>query len=184
MNRCFYAWSRGCWGFKTTSWIACASTLGQSVWHTGAGISLAIHSERKYYLHFYKWRHWNAYVWANSPKSDLLISDKVRTETESAWLRVAVTAMTAPMRVGILRWLSGWWAPHVRAFVRHVTVISLWGLSGGTRGKECACQCGKHETLWFNSWVGNIPWRRAWQLILVFLPEKSLGQRTLEGSSP
>ena len=29
----------------------------------------------------------------------------------------------------------------------------------------------------FGPWVGQIPWRRAWPLTPVFLPEESLGQR-------
>ena len=33
--------------------------------------------------------------------------------------------------------------------------------------------CLKHGRPGFNPWVGNIPWRRAWQPILVFLPGKS-----------
>ena len=33
-------------------------------------------------------------------------------------------------------------------------------------------------------WIGKISWRRAWQLILVFLPEESHGQGSLEGFSP
>ena len=33
-------------------------------------------------------------------------------------------------------------------------------------------------------WVGKIPWKRKWQPIPVFLPEKSHGQRSLEGYSP
>ena len=33
-------------------------------------------------------------------------------------------------------------------------------------------------------WVGKIPWRRAWQPTPVFLPGKSLGQRSLVGYSP
>ena len=33
-------------------------------------------------------------------------------------------------------------------------------------------------------WIGKISWRRAWQLILVFLPEESHGQGILEGFSP
>ena len=33
----------------------------------------------------------------------------------------------------------------------------------------------------FNSWVRKIPWKRAWQPTLVFLPGKSHGQRSLEG---
>ena len=33
----------------------------------------------------------------------------------------------------------------------------------------------------FNTWVKKIPWRRTWQPIPVFLPEKSYGQRSLVG---
>ena len=41
--------------------------------------------------------------------------------------------------------------------------------------KESACwgrRCG------FNSWIREIPWRRKWQPILVFLPGKLHGQRS------
>ena len=37
---------------------------------------------------------------------------------------------------------------------------------------------------WVNPWIGKIPWRREWQPTSVFLPEKSLGQRSLAGYSP
>ena len=37
---------------------------------------------------------------------------------------------------------------------------------------------GRHG---FDPWVRKIPWRRAWQYIPVFLPEKSHGQRSLVG---
>ena len=36
----------------------------------------------------------------------------------------------------------------------------------------------------FNPWVRKIPWRRRWQLTLVFLPKKSLGHRNLVCYSP
>ena len=36
----------------------------------------------------------------------------------------------------------------------------------------------------FNSWVGKIPWRRAWQPTPVFLPGESHGWRNLVGYSP
>ena len=36
----------------------------------------------------------------------------------------------------------------------------------------------------FDPRVGEIPWRRAWQLTPVFLPGESLGQRNLVGYSP
>jgi len=36
----------------------------------------------------------------------------------------------------------------------------------------------------FDSWVWKIPWRRAWQFTLVFLPGESHGQRSLGGYGP
>ena len=33
-------------------------------------------------------------------------------------------------------------------------------------------------------WIRKIPWRRAWQPPSIFLPGKSLGQRSLVGYSP
>ena len=47
------------------------------------------------------------------------------------------------------------------------------GFPGGSSGKEHACQCRKHKRHRFNPWVGKIPWRRAWQPTLVFLPGES-----------
>ena len=45
-------------------------------------------------------------------------------------------------------------------------------------GKESACQCRRRG---FDPWLGKIPWRRKWQPTPVFLPGKSLGQRSLAG---
>ena len=60
--------------------------------------------------------------------------------------------------------------------------IPFWvGLPWWRSGKEFACQCRR---LRFDSWVGNIPWRRKWQPTLVFLPGKSYGQRSLVGYCP
>ena len=43
---------------------------------------------------------------------------------------------------------------------------------GGVGGKELTYQCRRHKRRGFNLWVGKIPWRCAWQPILVFLPGK------------
>ena len=51
-------------------------------------------------------------------------------------------------------------------------------------GKDSTCQCRKCKRHRFNPWVGNIPWRRKWQPIPVFLPGKFHGQRSLVGCSP
>ena len=34
--------------------------------------------------------------------------------------------------------------------------------SSGAGGKESACQCMKHKTRGFDSWIQKNPWRRAW----------------------
>ena len=58
------------------------------------------------------------------------------------------------------------------------------GFSGGTSGKESACQCRRHKRCRFNPWVRKIPWRSAWQLTPAFLSGEDHGQRSLEGYSP
>ena len=54
----------------------------------------------------------------------------------------------------------------------------------GLSGKEHTCQCRRCRRHRFDPWVGMIPWRREWQLTLVFLPGKPQGQGSLEGYSP
>ena len=55
---------------------------------------------------------------------------------------------------------------------------------GGTIGKEPICQCRRRKRPGFDPWVGKIPWGRAWQPTLVFLPGESHGQKSLAGYSP
>ena len=57
----------------------------------------------------------------------------------------------------------------------------LLGFPGGASGKEPACQCRRCA---FDPWIGKIPWRRAWQPTVLFLPGKSYGQRSLVVNSP
>ena len=57
----------------------------------------------------------------------------------------------------------------------------LEGGIGWLRDKESTCQCRRYR---FNTGIGNIPWRRKWQLTLAFLPGKSHGQKNLVGYSP
>ena len=58
------------------------------------------------------------------------------------------------------------------------------GVPGGASGIEPACQCRRHKRRRFDPWVSKVPWSRKWQPTLVFLPEKSHGQRSLSGHSP
>ena len=55
-----------------------------------------------------------------------------------------------------------------------------WSVTpSGSADKEYACQSRRYKRLGFESWVGKIPWRRKWQLPLVFLSGKFHGQRSL-----
>ena len=55
------------------------------------------------------------------------------------------------------------------------------GFLSGSAGKESACQCRRCKRGRLDPWVGKIPWSRNPQPTSVFLPEKSLGQRSLVG---
>ena len=55
------------------------------------------------------------------------------------------------------------------------------GFPRGTRGDSAG---DTRDVDGFDSWVRKIPWKRAWQLTLVFLSGKSHGQRSLVGYSP
>ena len=56
------------------------------------------------------------------------------------------------------------------------------GFPGGS-SKEPACQCRRLKRYGFDPWVGEIPWRRAWQPTAVFLPGESHGQKSPAGYS-
>ena len=61
---------------------------------------------------------------------------------------------------------------------------SVLASTGGSSGKEPACQCRRRKRCGFDPWVGTIPWRRARQPSAVFLPGQFHGQRSLAGYSP
>ena len=69
--------------------------------------------------------------------------------------------------------------------MEYYSAIARW-----PSGKEPSWQWRRHKRhKWykrggFNSWVRKSPWRRKWQPIPVFFPEKSHGQRSLVGSNP
>ena len=64
-------------------------------------------------------------------------------------------------------------------YITHIYTMGFY-----PSGKEPTCQRRRNKRCGFNLWVGKIPWRRAWQLTLVFLPGESHGQRSLVGYSP
>ena len=60
------------------------------------------------------------------------------------------------------------------------TYVYIFCLPGGSDDKESVCNELRPG---FNLWVGNIPWRRAWQPTPVFLPGESHEQRSMAGYS-
>ena len=63
----------------------------------------------------------------------------------------------------------------------NVVVSAVRGLPRWLSGKESACQSRRCKRCGFNPWVEQIPGRRKWRPIPVFLPGKSHGQRSLTG---
>ena len=49
--------------------------------------------------------------------------------------------------------------------------------------KNPPAKCRRYRRLWFDPWVGKIPWRRKWQPTPVFFSWKSHGQRSMVGYS-
>ena len=66
----------------------------------------------------------------------------------------------------------------------YLLITITLGLPRGHNSKESACQCRRHKRPSISPWVGKSPWRRKWQPIPVFLPEKFRGQRSLVGYGP
>ena len=62
-----------------------------------------------------------------------------------------------------------------------VSLVEMPGLPQWLRWYSICLQCRRPG---FDSWVGQIPWRRKWQPTPVFLPGKSNGPRSLVGCRP
>ena len=58
------------------------------------------------------------------------------------------------------------------------------GFSGGTSGKEAACQRRRHKRLRSDPWVEKTPLGKGTAPTPLFLPGESHGQRSLVGYSP
>ena len=63
----------------------------------------------------------------------------------------------------------------------HTHTHTHTGLPMWLSGKESTCQRRRCRRYGFDLWVWKIPWNRKCQPNLVFLPEKSHGQRSLVG---
>ena len=64
-----------------------------------------------------------------------------------------------------------------------VSIYMKSGFPDDASGKESTCQRRRHRRYRFNTWVENIPWRRAWQPTPVFLPGESHGHRVAKSQT-
>ena len=76
-----------------------------------------------------------------------------------------------------------WHSKHSWILLKHGFRVSLM-LPGDAGGKEPPSQCRRCKTCGFDPWIRKIPWRRAWQPTLLFLPGKSHGHWNLVSYSP
>ena len=76
-------------------------------------------------------------------------------------------------RHSLLHWEGSQFAFHVIVKASQVALVV----------KNPLANAGRQKTLGFDPGVGKIPWRRAQQPILVFLPGEYHGQRSLAGCS-
>jgi len=75
--------------------------------------------------------------------------------------------------------------PFVSPFENDFPVVPVYGTSQvALVVKNPSRQWRRHKRYGFQSRVGKIPWRRAWQLTPGFLPGESHGQRSLAGYGP
>ena len=72
---------------------------------------------------------------------------------------------------------------HTHTHTQYCIRIYVKGFPGGDTGKEPACQSRRIRRCEFDPWVGKIPGKGNGQLLVV-LPGKFHGQRSVAGHSP
>ena len=71
------------------------------------------------------------------------------------------------------------------ALIFKVQYTRKWGASQVVLVvKNSPANADRRKRHGFDPWMGKIPWRRAWQPTVVFLPGEFHGQRSLVGHSP
>ena len=90
----------------------------------------------------------------------------------------------APLITRSRKWLQSYISNYIPSMISPEGSFLFNGFKsfpGGSVGKRVLLQCRRPG---FDSLVGKIPWRKAWQPTPVFLPGESHGQRSLVGYSP
>ena len=102
-------------------------------------------------------------------------------ESKKEWIHTHThICITDCVRLFVTPWAIACQAPLSIGFSRQ----ECWKASLMVERVKKLPECRRLRRYGFNSWVRKIPWRRAWQPTLVFLPGESHGQRSLVGYSP
>ena len=102
--------------------------------------------------------------------------NKIRATRECVWQGWGKKKFENPPNIIHILWKSSFTCKHLFEGSNE-----RCGFPRCLSGKESTCQCRRCG---FSSWIGKLPWMTEWQPTLVFLPEKSRGQRSLAGYSP
>ena len=117
------------------------------------------------------------------------------TPLEFFWLvpQIVLCEFLRSLKCSDVPWLLGkgpslftWldcWEPH-KAICPGGFIDSMRGLPGDASGKEPPANAGDVGDSGLIAGVRRVPWRRAWQTTLVFLPGQFHGQRSLASYSP
>ena len=127
-------------------------------------------------------------------ESDTTEATEQQQQQQRVWMVCFCSTVFEASARKTQRWGWWWWLQlsetriiwiSLHSLIHLLSGIRCWvGFLGGTSGKEPTCQCKRHKRRRFDSWVGKIPWRRAWQPTLVFLSGDSHAQKNLVGYSP
>ena len=78
--------------------------------------------------------------------------------------------------------ISAKWRPHMtNPQLTSLSMVKNLDHSGGTSGKETACQCRRCKRCRFDLWVMKSPWRRKWQTTLISCLDNSMERGAWRG---
>ena len=125
-------------------------------------------------------------VWLESAATKGTCFASSRLQSKSQYLREWHPGEPSPKKTERKNWFgkyffSAFRCPSPLNNVLELPWIFVFSYSWWLRWQRICRQCKKPG---FDPWVGKTPWRKAWQLIPVFLPGESHGQRSLVGYSP
>ena len=144
--------------------------------HPHMAFSWCVHKEReRSHVSFSFYKHTNLIMKAppSWPHLTLITSPKLHLQILSHWMvGLNIWCITGHLNVNLCIFRK---VQKIKFDIQ--TSICLQGFPDAHGGKEPVCHCRRHKRCGFDPWVGNIPWRGAWQPTSVFLPGESHGQR-------